>query len=247
MKKVPVGAVKILPYLAAGLAILATTGCATKKYVRTTVAPIEARVAQTEKKNAEQSSSIEGLENDVSRTKERVQDVDARANAASQAAQTADKKAVQAGSVADNARMLAEKGITQAGALERSLEQYGKFHAVANERILFAFGSSALDAQAKTTLDAIATQAGSHERSVIELQGFTDRTGRPAYNLALSQQRAQAVARYLAVTHKIPLRSIHLLGAGSEAPAADNRSRDGRRQNRRVEVSVFAPETSSHD
>ena len=241
MKKVPVATVKFLPFLAAGLLILTTMGCATKKYVKATVAPIEARVAQVEKQNAEQSSSIEGLENDVSRTKERVQDVDARANAASQQAQTAGNQAGQAASAAENARLLAEKGITQVGDLERSVDARAKFHAIVTENVLFPFGSSALDANAKAILDGIAAQVRDHDGSAVELQGFTDRTGRPGYNLSLSQQRAQAVARYLAVTHKIPLRSIHVLGAGSEAPVADNRSRDGRRLNRRVEVRVFAP------
>jgi outer membrane protein OmpA-like peptidoglycan-associated protein len=54
-------------------------------------------------------------------------------------------------------------------------------------------------------------------RSVVELVGFTDTTGSKSYNLALSRRRAEAVQRYL-VLQRIPLRSIHIIGLGSEQP-----------------------------
>jgi len=241
VKNLPVGVVKNFPYLSVGLMILATTGCATKKFVRTTVAPLEARVAQVEKQNSEQSASIDGLENDVSRTKERALDAESRANSASQEAQAAGNKAGQASSTAENARLLAARSINRVGDLERFIEDRDKLQPVTSQNVLFPFGSSMLNQEAKALLDEIAGQLQGKDRFVLELQGFTDRTGRANYNLSLSQQRAQAVARYLAVTHKIPLRNIHLIGAGSESPVADNRNRSGRRLNRRVEVRVFAP------
>jgi outer membrane protein OmpA-like peptidoglycan-associated protein len=52
---------------------------------------------------------------------------------------------------------------------------------------------------------------------VVELTGFTDRIGTQSYNLALSRRRAEAVQRYL-VRQKVPLRSIHIVGLGKEAP-----------------------------
>ena len=59
-------------------------------------------------------------------------------------------------------------------------------------------------------------------------------------NTALSQRRAQAVMSYLATNHDIPLRRIILpFGYGEAMPVADNTTRDGRKQNRRVEVSVL--------
>ena len=54
-------------------------------------------------------------------------------------------------------------------------------------------------------------------RAVIELAGFTDRIGSKNYNYALSRRRAEAVQRYL-VMAKVPLRSIHIVGLGEEAP-----------------------------
>jgi len=91
-------------------------------------------------------------------------------------------------------------------------------------------------------LDDIAQKMTSQRRYVLEVQGFTDNTGGPSINLALSQQRAEAVVRYLTVDKSLPLRNIHLIGAGSASPVADNKTRAGRKQNRRVEVRVFAPE-----
>ncbi len=51
--------------------------------------------------------------------------------------------------------------------------------------------------------------------------------------------------RYLTEQHQVPLRKIHILGLGADAPVADNKTRDGRKQNRRVEVKVFALDLGS--
>ena len=63
--------------------------------------------------------------------------------------------------------------------------------------------------------------------------------GNAGYNQELSQRRAMTVARYLSAEHEIPLRRIQMLGIGSEKPVADNKTREGRMQNRRVEVKVY--------
>ncbi len=80
---------------------------------------------------------------------------------------------------------------------------------------------------------------------MIEVQGFTDKTGPASFNETLSQERADAVARYLANEHKIPVRSISTLGSGYALPVADDKTRDGRKQNRRVEVRLYVPEAGS--
>ena len=77
-------------YIAATLALtLASAGCATKKYVAKTIAPVEQRVSSTETKNTEQDQKItaqagqlEAVDRDLSRTKERLTDTDAKATAA---------------------------------------------------------------------------------------------------------------------------------------------------------------------
>ena len=86
---------------------------------------------------------------------------------------------------------------------------------------------SKLTAEDKKELDDFAKQADGLQRFVIEVQGFTDKTGPATLNEALSQARAEEVARYLANEHKIPVRSIATLGSGYAA--AGRRRQDPRR------------------
>ena len=104
----------------------------------------------------------------------------------------------------------------------------------------FRVGSSIINADEKTKLDAIATKALNAKGYVLEVAGFADSTGNTERNRALSQRRADAVIRYLVEQHKIPLRRIvQPYGYGESNPVADNKTRDGRAQNRRVEVKVL--------
>jgi outer membrane protein OmpA-like peptidoglycan-associated protein len=104
----------------------------------------------------------------------------------------------------------------------------------------FRVGSSVLNPDAKTKLDEIATKAQNAKGYVLEVTGFADSTGGTARNRALSQRRADAVIRYLVEQHQIPLRRIVTpYGFGETNPVADNKTRDGRLQNRRVEVKVL--------
>jgi len=86
------------------------------------------------------------------------------------------------------------------------------------------------------TLGRIAGQVQSGD--FLEVQGYTDATGDDAYNIALSQRRAGAVQRYL-VAQNVPLFRIEMVGLGEANPAAGNDTREGREQNRRVEVRLL--------
>jgi len=242
---------------------LAGTGCATKKYVAKQVAPVADRVSATETKNTDQDkeladhtktisdhgTQIDALGTDLSRTKERLTDADAKAVAAGAAAKSADDHAASAQTAADGARTFAERGLQQAGQrsdqIEKTMDAMNKFKLLGSETVLFKLGDSKLSAEAKTQLDQIAQQADSQQRYVIEVQGFTDKTGSATTNEMLSNERAAAVARYLVNEHKIPVRSINTIGSGCALPVADDKTRDGRKQNRRVEIRVFVPETAS--
>ena len=67
--------------------------------------------------------------------------------------------------------------------------------------------------------------------------GFTDNTGEPAYNVDLSQRRAKAVADVF-VKDGIPAEKIEHSGKGMADPVADNKTKEGRAENRRVEITV---------
>src|SRR5882762_6620825 len=104
----------------------------------------------------------------------------------------------------------------------------------------FRVGSAVLTAEGKAKLDEIATKALNAKGYVLEVTGFADATGNTAQNRALSQRRADAVIRYMVEQHQIPLRRIVTpYGFGSSNPIADNKTRDGRAQNRRVEIKVL--------
>jgi outer membrane protein OmpA-like peptidoglycan-associated protein len=241
---------------------LAGTGCATKKYVAKSVAPVEARVSGTESKNTDQDKQlvdqekqitdhgqqIDALGTDLSRTKERLTDADAKAVQAGQSAQRAGERADAAQSAADGAKTFAEQGLQRAdqrsNQIERTMDAMNRYKMLQSETVLFTVNQAKLSDEAKAKLDEIAKSAEGQQRFVIEVQGFTDKTGSPITNEQLSQARAAAVSRYLVNEHKIPVRTINTLGSGYALPVADDKTRDGRKMNRRVEIRVWVPEAN---
>jgi len=235
----------------AALSLLGT-GCATKKYVAQTVAPIDARVTGTETKNTEQDKqlaehgkSIEETDRSLSRTREQLKDTDAKAIAAGEAASKADQKADGAWKAADGAKSLAQQGLDANAQLARTVDAMNKYQILKSETVLFGFNRANLTEDAKSQLEELAKSTEGLDRYVIEVQGFTDKTGSLTANERLSEMRAQEVARYLANQYKIPVRSISLLGSGYAQPVADDKTREGRKLNRRVEVRLFVPEAAS--
>jgi outer membrane protein OmpA-like peptidoglycan-associated protein len=235
---------------------LVGTGCATKKYVAKTVAPVEQRVTGTENKNAEQDKQIASertdlteLDRDLSRTKEKLNDTDAKATQAGAAASAADQKAAGARTAADGAqrsaveaKTFAEVGLDKMG---QRVEAMNKFQMAKTVTVLFPVGQATLSPEAKEQIDELAKQTSGTDRYIIEVQGFTDKTGSAEVNNELSERRAQAVARYLSNQSNIAVRHITMLGQGYAQPVADDSTRDGRKQNRRVEVKLWVPEASA--
>lgn len=106
--------------------------------------------------------------------------------------------------------------------------------------VTFRTNSAVLSPEAKAQLDALAAKTTGARAFMIEVAGHTDSTGSDAKNFRLSQDRAQAVVQYLAVQHKIPLRRfVTPMGYGKTEAVADNTTREGRSQNRRVDVKMI--------
>lgn len=104
----------------------------------------------------------------------------------------------------------------------------------------FKIGSAVLSPEAKTQLDTIAQGVAGIKGFVMEVTGFADATGDTVRNRALSQRRAEAVIQYLVETHGVPLRRIlPSYGFGELNSVADNTTKEGRAQNRRVEVKLL--------
>jgi len=104
----------------------------------------------------------------------------------------------------------------------------------------FRVNSAVLSPEAKSSLDEVANAATSMKGYVIEVTGFASSDGSTAANKRLSQRRAQAVIDYLVETHNVPLRRVgQSFGFGEMQAVADNTTREGREQNRRVEVKLL--------
>ena len=245
----------------AGVALMGLmgTGCvATHKYVAKTISPVENRVTATEAKNTDQdkqladhAKDIDSLTTDLSRTKERVTDADAKAVAAGQSAERAGERADNAQKAADgaqrsaqSAQTTAERSLQRDDVIEKNMVAMNKFQMAKSVTVLFPVNQFKLSDDSKAELDDLAKMTDGKDRYVIEVQGFTDKTGSASANERLSAERADSVARYLANEHKIPVRSITTLGSGYALPVADDKTREGRKQNRRVEVRLFVPEAT---
>lgn len=103
--------------------------------------------------------------------------------------------------------------------------------------VYFAVGSAVVDADGQRELRWFVDRMRPYPQAVILVQGFADVTGKEATNKSLSEDRARAVAVYLG-TQGIAASRIASQGFGTASPAATNATVQGRRNNRRVEVTV---------
>lgn len=140
----------------------------------------------------------------------------------------------------DELHAIAAEARTEAGVANERISALDDYDVQEAVSVNFKVNSTVLSPQAKQQLDDLAIKALATKGYVIEVSGHTDSTGGEAKNFRLSQQRADAVVQYLAVTHKIPLRRfITPMGYGKSDSVADNTTAAGRAQNRRVEVKML--------
>jgi outer membrane protein OmpA-like peptidoglycan-associated protein len=105
--------------------------------------------------------------------------------------------------------------------------------------IQFALNSAELSETSKTNLNDLAETLKKYDDTNILVEGHTDNTGTHAYNMTLSDKRADAVADYLKDLG-VAGKRLTTEGYGPDQPVADNTTDYGRQQNRRVEVAIFA-------
>lgn len=234
------------PAIISGVAALSllTGACATKKHVREQIAPVQQQVGEVQKKTQENTASIGDLDRNVARVNEATMEADRKAGAAAQAADRAAQAASQAQTAANNATTLGQQAMTRAGEVEQKLgqriENLDNYKLLTTEKIYFRVNRSELTKDEKAKLDQAIQNIQNMKNYVIEVAGYTDKTGSKAANLELSRRRAESVVRYLTVEHNVPLRKIHDVAAGSDFPDAINKTRNDRKENRRVDIRIFA-------
>lgn len=217
--------------------VIAISGCATKKFVRTTVSPVETKVGEIDQRTTQNTEQIGEIDRHVSNLDEQV-------STALEDARNADGKAVAAQGTADRAVARAGEVETAANAgftrVDKTLNDMSTYRQATKESVMFGFDSATLTDDAKAQLGRIASATNGKKVFVVEVRGFTDSTGNADYNVRLSERRAEMVVRTLAAQHNIPLRAIHRVGLGQ---IEGESTREARAQNRRVDVTVFVPLT----
>ncbi len=109
-----------------------------------------------------------------------------------------------------------------------------------DDKVRFPFGNAELSTEAIAILDDLAGKIKAYGKALyVELEGHTDNVGPDDYNDDLAYERALAVRKYLNQNGRIPLHAMNTISLGEHHPIADNSSRDGRAQNRRVVVRVL--------
>jgi len=109
---------------------------------------------------------------------------------------------------------------------------------VLNADTFFDFDRTEIKSEGRQVLDQVAAQAAQLNLETIIATGHTDSTGPAAYNQGLSERRANAVKSYL-VNQGVPTDRVYAEGKGATQPIASNATREGRAQNRRVEIEVI--------
>ena len=207
----------LVPLVAASVASLALTGCATKKYVGREVGEINQKVDAL-------SGEMEKTQERVKRNEVRIDDVDKQSQAgisdAKGSAQTALKRATEAERAAK-------------GKLIYTVT-------LSNDKVTFPVNRAAVSPDARTLVDEAIAQLKAENRGVyFEIEGHTDSSGSEAYNEKLGLDRATAVRNYMHDQQGIALNRIEVISYGETKPIVDNKTRDHRAQNRRVVINVL--------
>jgi outer membrane protein OmpA-like peptidoglycan-associated protein len=201
--------------------------------LETRVAPVETRVTTSEGRLDTAENRMTAAEQNAQRLSGQLEELAAVANTARGGAKAAQE-------TADQALAAAKAASADVQATNDRISQIDNYEARQNIAVNFKVNSAVLTDEAKAALDEIAAQSKNEKGYLIQVTGYASADGTDARNRALSERRAEAVRRYLAENHDIPLhRMINPFGYGELKPVADNATRDGRKQNRRVEVAIL--------
>jgi peptidoglycan-associated lipoprotein len=196
---------------------VAATGCATKKYVS--------------KEVGEVNQKVDNLSGEVEQTQQRVKSNEQRID-------TVDKSS-QSG-IAD-AKGSAQSAMSKALDAEKAAK--GKLIytiTLSNDKVTFPLNRAEVSEDAKKVIDeAIAPLRAENRGVFFEIEGHTDATGDATYNEKLGEERAMAVRNYMHDQYQIALSRLEVISYGQAKPVADNKTRDGRAQNRRVVIKVL--------
>lgn len=212
------------------VAVAALSGCATKNYVKTQTAPL---IDQTNELNDKTAANNRAIRDTDDRATAGITKAQGAADSATQNAQTAK-------SAAGDAENAANDAVHRADSLASVVAGLDNYQPIGNVSVTFGFDKSTLTKDDKEQLDTFAATLGTAKSYIVEVTGGTDSTGNADYNYALSQRRADAVVQYIASKYNIPAHRFYLIGIGKDKEVADNKTREGRAKNRRVDIRLLS-------
>jgi outer membrane protein OmpA-like peptidoglycan-associated protein len=220
--------------LAVAAVAIAATGCATKKYVQTSIGEVNDKVDSL-------GRSVEQTQERTRANEGKIAEVDTKATAAGTAAQQANSAAA----AANNAAAAANNNATGVGTKLADFDKQSRrlvLEVVINTASGgFETSKADLPGDAKTQIDQLISRLQQDPKNVyIEIEGHTDSTGPAELNEKLGLDRAEAAKRYLYEKHQIPLHKMNVISYGPSKPVADNKTKEGRAQNRRIVIRVLA-------
>ena len=229
---------------AAFIVLFAASGsaaCATKKFVRSEVKEVNGKVETLSRSVEETQERTRRNEGAISNVDKKAQAAQSTADQAGQAAGAAGADAKSAGVRADQAGVKAEQAGAKADDLDKASKRLVYTVVISEDQGQFKFGAVQLPDGAKAKIDELVTQIKADPKAVyFEIEGYTDSIGPKEVNDRLGLERAEAVKRYLFEQHQIPLHKMNVISYGMEKPAASNKTKEGRAQNRRVVIRVLA-------
>lgn len=194
------------------------------------VSPLENRTGALENREGKLEGRTDNLETETGQLQTKTGQLETKTGQLSQQEQQTEQ---QVGQV----KQEATQGIGDVNKRVTNLDDYQSKYSTT---VYFKINSTTLTPEAKKELDDLAQKAQTEKGYMIEVAGFADKTGNPQHNQVLSDERAQAVVRYLEEQGNVPLRRIMTpAGLGVSHEVADNNTRQGRKMNRRVEVNVL--------
>ena len=148
----------------------------------------------------------------------------------------------QAQASANAAAEAAKKAQDTADYANNRINGLDDFDPIKTVTVLFASGSATLGPKAKATIDEAAAWVKTQDTKgwVMAVIGYADTTGNSQRNIDLSERRANAVIYYIVSKYKMPLnRLVQPFGYGQLEPVAENKTKEGRAKNRRVEIRLM--------
>ena len=219
------------------------SGCATKKYVRTSVDDSSHNLS------ARMDKDEEGLNTNIKANTNQIDELNGVARDHSQKISTLDSglkqtdgKAQQALTAGQGAQNTANKAVEGVSSLDGKFQSRNHYIVLKEEQVRFKFNSAKLEESFKKVLDDVALQLKQNPDDILVMEGHTDSIGANDYNIQLGQKRVEAVRRYLVVDQEVAINRVSEISFGEARPINTEKGKEARAQNRAVVVRVMGPQ-----